>query len=172
YCRAVCGARALEHQLLSVRGLVAYAAVSGIAALAIGGYLVALRGPLELALMAAGAFFVLFYTYPLKYIGLGEIAVILVWGPLMIGGTYFVVTGLWDWGAVLVGFPYALGATTVIFGKHIDKLSDDRARGIHTLPVLIGETAARWTLVAMVALMYLTVPYLVAAGALTPVVRI
>src|SRR2546430_10339218 len=33
----------------------------------------------------AGAVFVLFYTYPLKYIGLGEVAVILVWGPLMIG---------------------------------------------------------------------------------------
>jgi len=172
YFRAVYGAHALEHQLLSIRGLIAYAAVSGIAALAIGGYLVAVRGPLALALMAAGAFFVLFYTYPLKYIGLGEVAVILVWGPLMIGGTYFVVTGLWDWGVVLVGLPYALGATTVIFGKHIDKLSDDRTRGIRTLPVLMGETAARWTLSAMVALMYLTVVYLVVTGALTPVVLV
>jgi 1,4-dihydroxy-2-naphthoate octaprenyltransferase len=172
YFRAVYGAHALEHQLLSVRGLIAYAAVSAIAALAIGGYLVAVRGPLALALMAAGAFFVLFYTYPLKYIGLGEVAVILVWGPLMIGGTYFVVTGVWDWDVALVGLPYALGATTVIFGKHIDKLTDDRARGIHTLPVLMGETAARWTLIAMVALMYLTVVYLVAIGFFTPVVLI
>jgi 1,4-dihydroxy-2-naphthoate octaprenyltransferase len=98
--------------------------------------------------------------------------VILVWGPLMIGGTYFVVTGTWDWTPVFVGIPYALGATTVIFGKHIDKLADDRTRGIHTLPVLMGETAARWTLIAMVALMYLTVVYLVATGALTPVVLV
>jgi 1,4-dihydroxy-2-naphthoate octaprenyltransferase len=43
------------------------------------------------------AFFVLFYTWPLKYIGLGEIAVLIVWGPLMIGGGYFV------WSAVLTG---------------------------------------------------------------------
>src|SRR5262249_50597148 len=116
--------------------------------------------------------FVLFYTYPLKYIGLGEVAVILVWGPLMIGGTYFIVTGAWDWNVALVGLPYALGATSVIFGKHIDKLTDDRVRGIHTLPVLMGETAARWTLVAMIVLMYATVVYLVATGFLTPVVLI
>jgi len=172
YFRAVYGAHALEHQLLSVRGLILYAAVGGIAAIAIGGYLVAARGPLALALMAAGAFFVLFYTYPLKYIGLGEIAVILVWGPLMIGGTYFIVTGVWDWDVALVGLPYALGATSVIFGKHIDKLADDKVRGIHTLPVIMGETAARWTLVAMVALMYLTVLYLVLTGFLTPVVLV
>src|SRR2546430_1041625 len=172
YFRAIYGPHALEHKLLSVRGLLAYAAFSGLIAIAIGAYLVSVRGPIALWLMLAGAVFVLFYTYPLKYIGLGEIAVILVWGPLMIGGTYFVVTGTWDWTPVVVGLPYALGATTVIFGKHIDKLADDRTRGIHTLPVLMGETAARWTLVAMVALMYLTVVYLVVTAALTPVVLI
>jgi 1,4-dihydroxy-2-naphthoate octaprenyltransferase len=172
YFRAIYGPHALEHQLLSIRGLLAYAAVGGIAALAIGAYLVSVRGPLALGLMAAGAFFVLFYTYPLKYIGLGEIAVILVWGPLMIGGTYFVVTGAWDWDVALVGLPYALGATTVIFGKHIDKLEDDRSRGIHTLPVLIGERASRWLLGGMVVLMYATVVYLVAIGFLAPVVLV
>jgi 1,4-dihydroxy-2-naphthoate octaprenyltransferase len=155
-----------------MRGLLAYAAFSGLIAIAIGAYLVAVRGPLALALLAAGAFFVLFYTWPLKYIGLGEIAVILVWGPLMIGGTYFVVTGIWDWDVALVGLPYALGATTVIFGKHIDKLEDDRSRGIHTLPVLLGERAARWILGAMIVLMYATVVYLVVIGFVTPIVLV
>src|SRR5437660_6904164 len=136
-------------------------------ALAIGAYLVSVRGPLALALLAAGAVAVLFYTYPLKYIGLGEVAVILVWGPLMIGGAYFVVTGLWDWDVVLVGLPYALGATTVIFGKHIDKLDDDKTRGIHTLPVLVGERTARWMLGAMIVLMYAIVVYLVVIGYLS-----
>src|SRR5438552_11938047 len=143
YFRAIYGPHALEHHLLSVRGLLLYAAFSGVIALAIGAYLVSVRGPLALALLAAGAVFVLFYTWPLKYIGLGEVAVILVWGPLMIGGAYFVVTGAWDWAVFLVGLPYALGATTVIFGKHIDKLEDDRIRGIHTLPVLVADRPAR-----------------------------
>jgi 1,4-dihydroxy-2-naphthoate octaprenyltransferase len=172
YFRAIYGPHALEHQLLSVRGLLAYAAFSGLIAIAIGAYIVSVRGPVALALLLAGAFFVLFYTWPLKYIGLGEIAVILVWGPLMIGGTYFVVTGLWDWDVVLVGLPYALGATTVIFGKHIDKLDDDRVRGIRTLPVLVGERMARWILGAMIVLMYAIVVYLVVIGFVTPVVLV
>src|SRR2546428_4968525 len=131
YFRAVYGAHVLEHQLLSVRGLIAYAAFSGIAALAIGGYLVSVRGPLALALMAAGAFFVLFYTYPLKYIGLGEIAVILVWGPLMIGGTYFVVTGTWDWNVAAGRLPPPVGAATGSFRQHPVQLPPDRPQGVH-----------------------------------------
>ena len=59
YFRAIYGPHALEHQMLSVRGLLAYAAFSGVIALAIGAYLVSVRGPLALALLAAGAVFVL-----------------------------------------------------------------------------------------------------------------
>src|SRR5581483_7527305 len=79
YFRAQYGPHPLEHGLMSEKTLLRYAAASGGLALAIGAYLVAARGPLALALLAAGAFFVLFYTYPLKYIGLGELAVLVVW---------------------------------------------------------------------------------------------
>lgn len=167
YFRTQYGPQALEQGLMTKRELLTYAAVTGLIALAAGAYLVWMRGWLALALLAAGAFFVLFYTWPLKYIGLGEVAVILVWGPLMIGGGYFVITGLWDWNVALAGLPYALGPTTVIFGKHIDKLQEDKAKGIHTLPVLIGERAARYTVIAMIALQYLLVVALVATGFFT-----
>ena len=172
YFRAIYGLHALEHKLLSMRGLVGYAAFSGLIAIVIGVYLVAVRGPFAFALLMAGVAFVLFYTWPLKYIGLGELAVILVWGPLMIGGTYFIVTGTWDWNVVLIGLPYALGATTVIFGKHIDKLEDDRTRGIHTLPVIIGERPARGILVAMIVLMYALVIYLIVVRLVGPALLI
>ncbi len=106
----------------------------------------------------------LFYTWPLKYIGLGEIAVLIVWGPLMIGGGYFIVTGQWDWNAVLAGLPYALGVTTVIFGKHIDKYDADKAKGIHTLPVILGERPSRYAAIGMMVLMYLLAVALVLTG--------
>jgi 1,4-dihydroxy-2-naphthoate octaprenyltransferase len=44
---------------------------------------------------------------------------------------------------VVASCPYALGATYVIFGKHIDKLKADKEKGIYTLPVLIGDKNAR-----------------------------
>jgi 1,4-dihydroxy-2-naphthoate octaprenyltransferase len=172
YYRAQYGPQPLEHGLMSKRQLLTYAAVTGLLAVAMGAYLIYLRGPLALLFLGLGAFFVLFYTYPLKYIALGEIAVLIVWGPLMIGGGYYVITGSWDWNVVLASLPYALGVTTVIFGKHIDKYDADKAKHIHTLPVLIGERAARYAVVSMTVLQYLLVIYLVAIGFFTPVLLI
>ncbi len=168
YFRAQYGPQPLEHGLMTKRQLITYIVVTGLIALAIGLYLVYLRGTLALILLLLGAFFVLFYTYPLKYIGLGELAVLLVWGPLMVGGTYYVVTGEWNWNVVVAGLPYALGVTAVLFGKHIDKYEDDKRRGIRTLPVILGERNARMVVLGMLILQYLSVIYLVLTGFFTP----
>jgi 1,4-dihydroxy-2-naphthoate octaprenyltransferase len=172
YFRTQYGPQPLEQGLMTMRELLLYAAITGAIALACGIYLVAVRGPLALLLLGLGAFFVLFYTWPLKYVGMGEIAVLIVWGPLMVGGGYFVITGGWDWNVVIASLPYALGVTTVIFGKHIDKFREDQAKGIHTLPVIIGEKAGRYTVLAMIALQYLSVLYLVAIGFFSPVLLV
>ncbi len=172
YFRARYGPHPLEHGLLSMRQVLTYVALTGLLALAVGLVLVTLRGAPVLVLLALGAFFVLFYTWPLKYIGLGELAVLIVWGPLMIGGGYYVVTGQWSWTVVLAGLPYAIGATTVIFGKHIDKVLEDRAKHIRTVPVLIGEQAARYAVLALMALQYVCVAYLVAIRFFTPLLLV
>ena len=168
YFRAQYGPQPLEHGLMSKRQLIAYIVVTGLIALAIGLYLVYVRGTVALILLGLGAFFVLFYTYPLKYIGLGEVAVLIVWGPLMVGGTYYIITGEWDWNVVIASLPYALGVTSVLFGKHIDKFMDDKKKGIRTLPVILGEENAKRAVLGMIILQYLSVLYLVAVGFFTP----
>ena len=45
--------------------------------------------------------------------------------------------------AVLVSIIAGLGPTTVIMGKHMDKGADDRARGIRSLPVVLGDEKSR-----------------------------
>ncbi|MBI3742306.1 MAG: prenyltransferase [Chloroflexi bacterium] len=172
YYRAQYGPQTLVHGLLTKRGLFKYIFVTGLIAVAAGGALIYLRGGSTLLLMALGAFFVLFYTFPLKYIALGELAVLMVWGPLMIGGGYYVITGAWEWNVVIASLPYALGVTGVIFGKHIDKFEMDKQKGIHTFPVVIGEKIARGMLVGMLVLQYISVAYLVAIGFFTPVMLI
>jgi 1,4-dihydroxy-2-naphthoate octaprenyltransferase len=166
------GIQPVEAGLMSVRDVLLYAAGTGLVALLTGVCLVYLRGLPVLVLLAAGAFFVLFYTWPLKYVGLGELAVLVVWGPLMIGGGYYTITGEWNSDVVLAGLPYALGTTAIIFGKHIDKLEADRERGIRTLPVLMGEKAARYTVLGTMVLQYLLVAYLVLIGFFTPVMLV
>jgi len=114
--------------------------------LAILVFLVSVRGPWVAAFALSGLFISVFYVAPpikLKHRGLGEPGVFVVWGPLMIGGTFFVATGAlpgWVW---IASLPYAILVTTVLFGKHIDKISPDTAKGIHTLPVILGEARAR-----------------------------
>jgi 1,4-dihydroxy-2-naphthoate octaprenyltransferase len=168
YFRTRYGPQPLEAGLLDVRQILAYVAVTGLAAAAIGAYLVWLRGAPALGLLGAGAFFVLFYTWPLKYVGLGEPAVLLTWGPLMVGGAYFVVTGAWSTEVAVASLAYALGPTAVLFGKHIDKLEEDRAKGVRTLPVILGERASRWTVLGMLAAQLALLLGLVARGTFGP----
>ena len=133
--------------------------------------LVAARGPLVAVFALAGLFVSVFYVAPpitLKRRGLGEPGVLIVWGPLMIGGTFFVTTGTilpWVWLATL---PYAILVTTVLFGKHIDKIVPDGARGVKTLPVILGETPAKVVNVALMVAFYPIVLVAAAVGFIGP----
>ena len=162
YHRAKYGTHVLESGLMTQSQHFAHIVVTGLIAIAAGLALVYLRGGLTLALMLTGAFFVLFYTWPLKYIGMGEPAVLVVWGPLMTAGTSYVCTGEWDWMIAAIGTVYALGPTSVIFGKHIDKLEFDRDKGIRTLPVMLGYDRARRCVPIMLALQLILTVVLVA----------
>jgi len=166
------GPQTVQDGFLSPKQLILYSIVTGGAALGVGAYLVALQGPVVLMLLGAGAFFVLFYTFPLKHIGLGEPAVLVVWGPLMVGGSYYVITGEWSHYVAVASLVYALGPTAVLFGKHIDKLEVDKAKKIRTLPVLLGEAASRYTVLAMLIAQFLVLIYLVVAGYFTPAVLV
>lgn len=164
YYRNQYGVHVLEDGLMSEGQFWRYVGVTAGVALLLGSWLIYQRSGLTLDLMLAGAFFVLFYTWPLKYYGLGEPAVLLVWGPLMVGGSYYVLAGQWSWDVAWLSLVFALGPTTVLFGKHIDKLEADKGKGVNTLPVIIGERAARYSVLAMLAAQYLLCVALVAEG--------
>ncbi len=164
YYRNQYGVHVLEDQLLSRAQFWRYLFFTAAIALLAGGLLIWLRSGITLNLMAAGAFFVLFYTWPLKYIGLGEPAVLLVWGPLMVGGSYYVISGDWSWSVTWLSIVYGLGPTSVLFGKHIDKIDMDRQKGVRSLPVILGEQAARYWVMVMLVSQYLLAMGLVIRG--------
>lgn len=171
YYRSMYGPQPVADGLMTKRQHLTYFGITAFLALLCGIYLILTRGN-DLTiwiLLGLGAFFVLFYTWPLKYIAMGEIAVLIVWGPLMIGGGYYVLTGVWNWNVIWASLPYVLGVTTVIFGKHIDKLLVDKGKKIFTLPVFIGEKAARYAVLAMMILPYFLVIALIVLRYFTPV---
>jgi 1,4-dihydroxy-2-naphthoate polyprenyltransferase len=167
YTRALYAPHPLLSGLISKRGLIATIAAFNLVDLLILAVLVEARGWTVAAFALAGLFVSVFYVAPplrLKHHGLGEPGVFVVWGPLMIGGTYYVTAGnmpSWVW---LASVPYALAVTTVLIGKHIDKYEQDSARGIHTLPVILGKTfSLRLNQVLMIAF-YAIVATLVVGG--------
>lgn len=171
YYRAQYGPHPLENGFISKGKFIAFIIVTGLLALFAGLMITFLVGLQTLWVLVPGLFFLLFYTWPLKYFGLGEFSVVLVWGPLMIGGTYFVVTGgQWSNWVALVSLVYALGPTTVLLGKHADKLKEDKSKGIRTLPVIIGEKASRFTVITLWVLQYVIVIFFVVTAQLGPAI--
>jgi 1,4-dihydroxy-2-naphthoate octaprenyltransferase len=121
--------------------------------------------PLILTLFVFGAIILLFYTWPLKYLGLGELSIFLIWGPLMVTGVYHVLAGGgWTdnlWNVALAGVPFGLSVVSINIGKHIDKSEADRSKGVGTLPVRIGEKAARYANIGVLISIYLIILYLI-----------
>jgi 1,4-dihydroxy-2-naphthoate octaprenyltransferase len=157
--------------VLEARELVAGLAVLAATGVAIAAWFIAQEGLVAAAFVAGGVALMFLYDaapVPLKAIGLGELAVFLVWGPLMVGGGYAVVAGQFSADALYASVPYGLGVMSILTGKHIDQREFDAGKGNRTLPVLIGERAARGLNLATVALMYLAVALLIVAGRLTP----
>lgn len=129
--------------------------------------------PVVIGLVVYGSLMLLLYTYPLKYFALGELTIFLIWGPVMIGGVFFLLTRQWSWDVVIAGVPFGLSTASINIGKHIDKSAEDREKGVGTLPVRIGETAARYLNIAAIGLAYAVTLYLIAVPKfLTPVMLI
>lgn len=143
--------------MLTRRQLAAAILVFNAADAAIAAWLTYLRGWPVLAFALAGLFVSVFYVAPpirLKHRGLGEAGVFVVWGPLMVAGTYFVAAGSvpgWVW---LASAPYGLLVTTVLMGKHLDKLEQDSRRGVRTLPVALGQNRAMRVVKALMVAFY------------------
>ncbi len=128
--------------LISKSGLIVAIAIVNLLDLGILLYLTEARGWGIAAFALLGLFISVGYVAPpirLKHRGLGEPGVGLVWGPLMIGGTYYATAGSLPPWVFVASLPYAILVISVLIGKHVDKFEADSAKGIHTLPVLLGR---------------------------------
>ena len=151
------------------RRLAAYALAVNVVCLVIMIVLAVARGWAIVAFALGGFLLSAAYTAPplrLKKHGLGEPTVVAVWGPLMVGGCYYAATGEIPGAVALASLPYAVLCTTVLMGKHIDKIPWDAPDGTRTLPVILGEARSRAVTKGMFVGFYAGVVALVAAQVL------
>jgi 1,4-dihydroxy-2-naphthoate octaprenyltransferase len=150
YPRANYAPHPLMHGLVSKPGLIAAIFACYLADLMIAGWFAQKIGVIIWYFVLIGfAISVLYVAKPLrlKSLGLGEIGIFLVWGPLMVGGAFWALAGSVATEAqlqqaMLVSVPYGLTVMAVVMGKHMDKHDDDSRKRIHTLPVLLGLAGA------------------------------
>ena len=169
YPRALYAPHPVLSGMISRGGLARAATVVNLFDLAILVTLAVFRGWPVVAFALGGFLLSVAYTAPplrLKKRGLGEPDVFVVWGPLMVCGTYFAAVGHLPWEIWVASVPYGLLCTAVLMGKHIDKAPYDGPLGVRTLPVLLGERRARVATQAMMAAFYLVVAVCVGVGAL------
>ena len=166
YFRIQYGVHPLVQEFWTLRQQLQWFAVSGVLATLAGIYALFYTdfAPVVIGLFALGALVLLLYTWPLKYLALGELFIFLIWGPIMIAGVYIVLAQGWTdsvWNVALAGVPFGLSVVSINLGKHIDKMSDDKLKGVGTLPVRLGEKASRYVNMACLGLIYLVILYLV-----------
>ena len=169
YPRALYAPHPILSGLVTKRQLVAGILICQVLDLAIMVTLIVRRDWWIAAFALGGLFLSWAYTAPplrLKKIGLGELDVLITWGPLMVGGVYYAGTGSLPWQVVLAASVYALLPTSVLMGKHIDKLPYDAPAGTRTLPVLLGEGRAKALTQGMMVAYYVGVVVCVVTGAL------
>ena len=138
------GSRVIQYGLVSFRRMAASAAGFYFGAAAIGLVLLALRGSLALlAIGIIGLIVSVAYTAPplkLVYRGLGEIAVAVGFGPMMLLGAYVVQTGgALSWEPVVASIPIALLVALILYVNEIPDRRGDEHAGKRTLPVRFGQ---------------------------------
>jgi 1,4-dihydroxy-2-naphthoate polyprenyltransferase len=145
-------------------GLYAIAAIIGLA-------LIVLKGAGLLWFILVGAIASFFYTagpIKYKYLALGELAVFLMWGPVIVGGTYFVQRGSLSLDAVLISVPFGLLVALVLLANNLRDIDYDRSAGIATLGTLLGQQKTRVLYQGLILLAYLAVALLIALKILSP----
>jgi 1,4-dihydroxy-2-naphthoate octaprenyltransferase len=167
YRRAQYAPHPIFSGLISKTGLILAIAVVELLVLGIILYLTEIQGWPVAAFALLGLSVGVGYGAPpiqLKHRGLGELAVALVWGPLMVGGTYFATTGGLEPWILVASLPYSLLVAAALIGKHIDKIDLDSQREIRTLPVRIGTDRALFLNQLLMVLFFVFVISLVLVG--------
>jgi 1,4-dihydroxy-2-naphthoate octaprenyltransferase len=136
---------------------------------AIGIYLAATRGWALLWIGIIGAFASLTYTAPplkYKYSAMGEISVFLMWGPLMVAGSFFVQRQEFSINALWISLPFGVLVALVLLANNIRDIAHDRDKGILTLAIVLGRHGGFLLYATLVVIAYLGIIFMAIFGPL------
>jgi len=91
----------------------------------------------------------------LKYIALGDLAILLTFGPLTVFFSFVTQCGAFSFAPLLYALPLAFLAEAILHSNNARDAGSDDAAGIVTLAILVGESGAYFVFAALVFAPYL-----------------
>lgn len=138
------GSRMIQYGLISLKTMKMVSLACYAVGIGIGLYLTATRGIELLWIGIAGVFLSIFYTAPpfkLVHRGMGEIAVALGFGPIMVLGTYFVIAQRLTFEAFYASLPVAIFIMLVLYVNQVPDRPADEKTGKRTIVVRLPKSA-------------------------------
>ncbi|MCD6118730.1 1,4-dihydroxy-2-naphthoate octaprenyltransferase [bacterium] len=160
------GSRVLTGNLLSPREAYIGAWIILAVASLLGLVLVYYRGLPMLGLGLVGLLGGYFYcASPVgyKYYGFGDLMVFLLFGTLMILGSYFALTGTFSWQAVMVSIPVGSLIAAILSANNTRDIKHDTEAGIKTLESMLGMRGGIIVYSTLIIAAYLSIVFMVAA---------
>jgi len=112
----------------------------------LGIYLIYQGGIYIALLLALALLLATLYTagpYPLAYVGLGDLFVLVFFGPVAVIGTYFLQTRFLSWEGLWIGFAIGALSTAILCVNNLRDINEDRVANKKTLAVRFGTTFAK-----------------------------
>lgn len=122
-----------------------------------GAYLICIGGIPIAGLLLLSLVLAIAYTggpFPLAYLGLGEVFVLLFFGPVAVLGTYYLQTGSLSWDAGLAGLSPGAISTAILIVNNIRDIEEDRRAEKKTLIVRFGKLFGKWEFIALLAMAF------------------
>ena len=165
----------IKGGVLTPQAVLIGAIVTVLGGILIGLYLLTQSGSLLFWIGLGGVLVVITYTagpFPLAYNGLGEVAVFIFMGPVMVLGAWYVMAHSFSPLPLWVGVPIGFTVAAILHANNIRDIDADRAVNKRTLAVLFGLRAARIEYTVLIAGAYVAVVIMVIAGIMPPTVLI
>ncbi len=161
------GSRILVDEMLSPKQILNAGILTFVVGFLLGLILVWVRGTDILYLGLFGLIAGIFYTvkpFQFKYIALGDVLIFLAFGPLLVLGSYFALTGNMDWNIIWLSFPIGFLVVGILHANNTRDMKFDREAHIRTFASIIGIKGAKFEYYFLVIGAYLATVLLVLTG--------
>lgn len=163
------GSRVIQDGSLSPKSLLLGGSLFIVIGSLIGIYLSLLKGWLVFWLGLTGVFLGVGYVHPkinLSKRGVGELAVAIAFGPIMLLGVYYVQTQAINRDILLIGLMMGLLAMSVLWINEIPDYEADKTTGKNNWVVRLGKKVSSRVYVFWLSLTYLLALILIVKGVL------